>query len=141
MYSPSKSSIMRFSTLTTCTLAATAFASPVITAERAAVADNSIANKEAAPVVDLVKKDTADEISSDLGKLVGDLVYDTEGVLKAFGYDTTEFFNEIGLEPQTSPDGVVVDGATLIIHLIKNLGPLAFHLGIHLLELITAVLV
>lgn len=130
---------MRFFTLYTFVLAATSFASPLSTLkpEKADAIDNIVVAREVEAPLPVVKKDQADDLSSDLAKLVGDVVYDVEGVLNTFGYNATEFFDQIGLTPPPGTHGQLIDGTRLVVDVIKDLIPIAIRFGINLLALVS----
>ncbi|KAM3126512.1 hypothetical protein CJJ07_005052 [Candidozyma auris] len=134
---------MRFTNFVTFAIAAVASASPVVTPQIEA-STNDLVVKSVIDTADvpnaIVERDEADDISHDLSKLVGDVVYDVEGIINLFGYNVTEIFNEVGLEPPADRHGEVIDGARLIIDVVKDLTPIALRFGINLLKLVTIIL-
>lgn len=131
---------MRFTTLSTVALAATAYASPATSpsSEGVAVVDKRIVVD--AEAVELMKKDQSVDLGHDLSKLVGDVVYDVEGILNSFGLNVTSFFNDIGLQRSADAHGELIDATRLIVDVTKDLAPIAIRFGINLLNLANSIL-
>lgn len=133
---------MRFASLFTAAFAAFATASPIVNSGAVAsnelVTKDTVADSKVADSANVVARDN--ELLTDIENLVGDFVYDIEGLCNLLGFNVDEIFNAIGLQPPASRHGEVVDGAKLIFDIVKDLIPIATSLGVNFLKTIASLI-